>query len=68
MPFPALTMICFATAQYFGGSGFIASFVGGLLFSALARHHKHELLRSAESTGNVLALLTWVAFVAVAIG
>lgn len=62
LPVPALAMICYAVAQWLGGSGFIACFAGGLLFGGLAKHHKHKLLLAAEGTGDTLALLTWVAF------
>ena len=59
---PALAMMCYALSQWLGGSGFIACFVGGLLFGGIEGHHKHKLLLAAEGTGDTLALLTWVAF------
>ena len=59
---PALSIGCFATAQGLGGSGFIACFVGGLLFGRLERLHKARLLEAAEGAGDTLALLTWVVF------
>jgi NhaP-type Na+/H+ or K+/H+ antiporter len=62
---PAAAMTCFATAQFLGGSGFIACFLGGLIGGALMREHKEDLLRAAEGTGDTLALLTWVTFGAV---
>jgi NhaP-type Na+/H+ or K+/H+ antiporter len=65
---PALAMTCFAASQALGGSGFIASFVGGLIGGALLPRHKVPLLRAAEGTGDTLALLTWVAFGAVIAG
>ena len=65
---PAIAMTCFATAQYLGGSGFIACFVGGLIGGAVMREHKEDLLRAAEGTGDTLALLTWVTFGAVVAG
>jgi len=68
LPVPALAMSCYALSQWLGGSGFIACFVGGLLFGALAKRHKHKLLLAAEGTGDTLALLTWVAFGAVVVG
>ncbi|MBW1689023.1 MAG: cation:proton antiporter [Deltaproteobacteria bacterium] len=58
----ALAFSCFALAQFVGGSGFIACFTGGLVFSALAPEQKHELLERAEGTGETLALVTWVVF------
>jgi len=68
LPVPALAVACFATAQWLGGSGFIAAFVGGLLCGALTERHKHTLLLAAEGTGDTLALLTWVVFGASVVG
>lgn len=59
---PALALACFTTAQALGGSGFIAAFVGGLLFGSLARENTHGYLLAAEGTGDAVALLTWVVF------
>ena len=53
---------CFAAAQAAGGSGFIACFVGGLLSGALRRSDSPVSLHGAQSTGETLALLTWVVF------
>jgi NhaP-type Na+/H+ or K+/H+ antiporter len=64
----ALALACFGTAQAFGGSGFIASFVGGLLFGALLKPHHERLLDAAEGVGDSFSLLTWVYFGAAAIG
>ncbi len=62
-PVLALAVGCFAIAQAFGGSGFIASFVGGLLFGVrIKSDHRETLLRAAEGTGDTFALLTWVIF------
>lgn len=66
-PVVGLAVGCFATAQLFGGSGFIAAFVGGLLFGNQLKDHREALLRAAEGTGNAFALLTWVIFGAVVI-
>ena len=67
---PVITMAlgCFAAAQWLGGSGFIAAFSGGLLFGRLVQAEKHELLMAAEGAGDVLALLTWIAFGAGVVG
>lgn len=62
IPIGALAFACFALAQHMGGSGFIACFAGGLVFSALAPDQKRELLERAEGTGEVLSLVTWVVF------
>jgi NhaP-type Na+/H+ or K+/H+ antiporter len=65
---PALAGACFAVAQAIGGSGFIACFVGGLLFGALMPEHKHERLRGAEGVGDALSLMTWLAFGSIVLG
>ena len=57
-----LAIACFATAQSLGGSGFIASFVGGLVLGGTARSDKEELLQGSEATGDTVSLITWVAF------
>lgn len=61
MPILALTLLCFSLAQWLGGSGFIASFVGGLTFGALTKRHKHEFLEAAEGTADAVAMVTWFA-------
>jgi len=68
IPVVALALACFATAQYLGGSGFIAAFCGGLLFGVLAKRERDEFLRAAEGTGDTLALITWVIFGAAVVG
>jgi sodium/hydrogen antiporter len=67
IPVVALAALCFAAAQALGGSGFIACFVGGLLFGYLHDHPK-EMVRGAASTGDVLAMLVWVVFGAQVLG
>ena len=70
IPVVALAMFCFALSQWLGGSGFIGSFVGGLVFGGLTRDHtvKEEVLNGAEGVGNVMSLLTWFTFGAVVFG
>lgn len=66
IPAVGLAIACFALAQAVGGSGFIACFAGGLAFGA-RRPDRHELLRAAEGTADVLSLMTWVVFGALVI-
>jgi len=70
VPVVALAMLCFACAQALGGSGFIAAFVGGLVFGGLARNNKEKehVLRPAEGAGDTFALVTWVVFGAAVVG
>ena len=67
-PIIALALLCFGLAQWLGGSGFIASFVGGLTFGALTKHHKEQFLNAAEGTADVVAMVTWFAFGTVIVG
>ena len=64
----ALALACFATAQSLHGSGYIAAFVGGLLFGQLAGKDTHELVFAAEGIGEVLAMTTWVVFGSAVVG
>jgi NhaP-type Na+/H+ or K+/H+ antiporter len=63
----ALSFCCFTTAQLAGGSGFIACFTGGLLYSAINREYKHDLLEEAEGAGDTLSMFTWIIFGSVVI-
>jgi NhaP-type Na+/H+ or K+/H+ antiporter len=62
MPIIALALLCFALAQWLGGSGFIASFVGGLTFGAMTKQHKTQFLESAEGAADAVAMVTWFSF------
>jgi len=68
IPAIAIAASCFTAAQAIGGSGFIASFTGGLLFSWIAPVRKHALLRGAEASGETLGLLVWCLFGAAVLG
>lgn len=64
---PGLAILCFATAQTLGGSGFIAAFVGGLLASLLFTEQKHQMLKASEEFASLLSVITWVVFGALVI-
>jgi NhaP-type Na+/H+ or K+/H+ antiporter len=68
IPVVALALACFATAQSLHGSGFIACFVGGLLFGYFAGKRTHHLVLAGEGISELLAMLTWVVFGAVFMG
>lgn len=59
---PALAVACFAVAQSSHGSGYIAAFVGGLLFGKLAKESTHKLVMPGEGIGEAMAMLTWMIF------
>lgn len=63
-----MAIVCFAISQWLGGSGFIACFVGGLVFGGLIREQKQPLLKAANGTGDVLSMITWFIFGALFIG
>ena len=63
-----LAIACFAIAQSLHGSGYIAAFVGGLIFGYNAREKTHKLVLAAEGTGETLALCTWMLFGSAVIG
>ncbi|MBU1276950.1 MAG: cation:proton antiporter [Proteobacteria bacterium] len=62
VPVVALAFACYALAQSLEGSGFIACFVGGLLFDVMVKGGKRQVMEAAEGMGNTLALITWVIF------
>ena len=64
----ALAIACFSVAQSLHGSGYIAAFVGGLLFGYIAKKATHKLVLAAEGVGETLALMTWFVFGAAVIG
>ncbi|WP_323846837.1 cation:proton antiporter [Microbulbifer magnicolonia] len=68
LPVVTMALGAFGAAQWLDGSGFIAAFAGGVLFGWLALAEKGELLTSAEATGDVVTLLTWVVFGAAVLG
>lgn len=63
-----LAIACFSVAQSLHGSGYIAAFVGGIVFGYKAKEKTHKLVMAAEGTGEALALVTWMLFGAVVIG
>jgi NhaP-type Na+/H+ or K+/H+ antiporter len=68
LPVVALSLACFAVAQTLHGSGYVAAFVGGLLFGSYPTSVKHGLILGAEGTSETLALLTWVMFGSAVVG
>jgi sodium/hydrogen antiporter len=60
--------LAYGIAAPLGGSGFIAAFVGGLVFGALHRREDSEVTYLTDATGLVLAGVTFVVFGAVALG
>jgi NhaP-type Na+/H+ or K+/H+ antiporter len=62
IPIIALALLSFGLAQWLGGSGFIACFVGGLTFGGMTKQHKDQFLHAAEGTGDALAMMVWFTY------
>jgi sodium/hydrogen antiporter len=61
-------LLAFGLAEAIGGSGFIAAFVGGIVFGGIRRHRGGDVSYLMEQTGAVLAAVTFVVFGAVLLG
>lgn len=64
---PGLAVLCFALAQWLGGSGFIAAFVGGLFMGHLLPKEKEHDLEANEEFGGLLSVIVWLVFGSVVI-
>jgi NhaP-type Na+/H+ or K+/H+ antiporter len=61
-------LLAFGLAEAIGGSGFIAAFVGGIVFGGLRQHRGGDVSYLMEQASAVLAALTFVVFGAVLLG
>jgi len=60
--------LAFGLAQPVGGSGFIAAFVGGIVFGGLRRRRGGEVGYLIEEGGAILSAVTFIVFGAVLLG
>lgn len=58
----ALALTCYYGSLMLGGNGFIAVFIGGLMFGYATRRELMEATEFTETTGSVLSLLVWTLF------
>jgi NhaP-type Na+/H+ or K+/H+ antiporter len=58
----ALAMGAFWMAKALGGNGFVAAFVGGLLFGHATRERLHVATEFTETAGTLLSLFVWATF------
>ena len=63
----ALAACAYACALALHGNGFIAAFVGGLAFDAMAGEPGERLVPFVEDVGGLVSLLVWLAFGAVVV-
>ncbi len=64
----AAALLAYALALTLGGSGFIAAFVGGMVFAAVSGQPGTAVTLLTEETGGVLAAVTWIGFGALTLG
>ena len=60
--------LAYGIASGLGGSGFIAAFVGGMVFRAALRRDPQELNRLSEEVGDILSSVTLLLFGAILLG
>jgi sodium/hydrogen antiporter len=63
----ALALLAYGAAVALGGNGFVAAFCGGVAFGAWAGRRAPGELVFLEQMGNLVSLLVWLAFGAIAI-
>jgi NhaP-type Na+/H+ or K+/H+ antiporter len=64
----ALALLTFEASVTIGGNGFIAAFVGGLLFGSAARSHLRASVQFTETLGLSASFLVWSIFGAFSVG
>jgi NhaP-type Na+/H+ or K+/H+ antiporter len=63
----AVALLAFTAAVEFGGSGFIAAFVGGMAYGYVSRERQLSAMYFTEQAGDLLAALVWIGFGAAAL-
>jgi len=63
--FLCVAFLAFTSAELIGGNGFIAAFVGGLVFGNTLRNSSSFITEFMESEGQLLTILTFLIFGAV---
>jgi NhaP-type Na+/H+ or K+/H+ antiporter len=58
----SLAVLTYAAAEFIGGNGFIAAFVGGMVFGNTVRHPCTFLFEFMETEGQLLVLITFLIF------
>jgi sodium/hydrogen antiporter len=58
----SLALLAFLLASEAGGNGFVAAFVGGLVFGAATRADAEESVELTELGGSMLSLVLWFVF------
>ena len=64
----ALSLLAYVGAVAIGGNGFVAAFVGGLLFGASTAASMHEPVEFTETVGLFASFFVWTVFGALFVG
>ena len=64
----ALSLLAYVGAVAIGGNGFVAAFVGGLLFGAATSSRMHEPVEFTETVGLFASFFVWTVFGALFVG
>lgn len=64
----ALSLLAYLGAVAIGGNGFVAAFVGGLLFGASTASRMHEPVEFTETLGLFASFIVWTVFGSLFIG
>ena len=62
----AAALLCYTGALLVDGNGFVAAFVGGLAFGAVARERGEKEVYFVEQTADLAAMMSWLVFGALA--
>jgi sodium/hydrogen antiporter len=65
---PTLAALCYLAASALGGSGFIAAFVGGMVFGGLVRARYPTVSEFSESLAYLLTMVSFLVFGLVVLG
>ncbi len=58
----ALALLCYFVALWLDGNGFVAAFVGGLVFGNVSRHRAQDEVTLTDQLGRVLGYVVWFTF------
>ena len=64
----AFSLLAYVGAVAMGGNGFVAAFVGGLLFGASTSSQMHEPVEFTETVGLFASFFVWTVFGAIFVG
>jgi NhaP-type Na+/H+ or K+/H+ antiporter len=60
-----VALACFFLSVAVGGNGFVAAFIGGLMFGQVSKHTLAEQTEFAEGAGTLMSMLVWAIFAAI---